>query len=654
MMQFKLETARRKLLWLSIVFISGCAGTITINPSAIIQRKTAPPDAAHDISHVTINKSNFSYAINNWPAPIFNPEDFHSSSSMERTFVSALDVFMANPTYSNFLAVNKSSEPFIRFMFLYTAVTKENSFEMPVAKNGKNIDKAYWPTPTILEPVVNSIILVSQNNTNTKKAYAAASILRKLYLREYYGEKTNLTIAEFSLLKSSSGSKLATIMKNYINNGIISEAGHIFTYTSDSGKTHSIKNSMKIGLNEWAKTITEDATQISNLPLNVTNKLLTGKSSIHKNQNNNIGYYKFSAGYQYSKKVLLEYLSAANKVETTGTIKCNKIARSSFFDQAVYAGAEASSIAYNKKTESFSVNTNNPMRSQKYTVDTAAEYKDVDILHKAGYYNGCAVYNNKINCNKLKLSAVFFKGSGDNDLEIAAFRGTVYVKNWLDDFKQIAPALGLGLGLGTQRPKIYTVANGMIHVLKSFENHKKIIVVGHSLGGGLAEYSSIHNNTKYYTYNPARLYPIGEEKIGLGYNFTTQDVANHHIHDFVSGNIFGVLYGCLYSVPMKFHGHFLKHIIWGGIGGAIYNRDRVKGAMRGAFGGALEGGIEDIFELHSISNMVAAIKILSNNNYIYKQVRTTVSLPNQKPPLSYLGRLLNSMKKLDDYGHTNQ
>lgn len=645
----------RVTTWLAVALLSGCAGTVSINPAATMQRKIVPPDATQELSQVTISKSNFGYALMNWPTPIFNPTDAHDSSAMRSAFRSALSAFKANPSYSNFSALTESAKPFVRFLFLFGIVAHNVNFTMPVAKNGANIDKPYWPTPSSLRPVVSQLLLLARNKTKMSTAYIATSILGKLARREYSGRAYNTTAAEYMLLDSTSGPTLAMLMRNYIGGKAIQETGHIFTYKSNSIETHSIEEAANEDIRNSANAMMGIALQLAELPLAVTSKIITGKSYIPYNYGNTKPFSAFAPGFRESSNVLSDYFSAIKSISAITANYCDAESRrpSALFDQDVYIGAKAAAIAYlNDPPRSFSVGGEFHIQQKKYIIDTTSEYKVTNILDQIGFDNECDVHDGRIRCNGLALSMVFFKSTGNPSSEIVAIRGTANWQNWSEDYNQISPALGNIAPDDFIRPEIYLMTDDIIYVLSSIEKNKTITIVGHSLGGGLAQYAGVHNAIPYYTYNPARLTPVRGNNSVTGYNFTSQNATNSHEHDVVSGDSFGVLYGCLYGVPIKFHGHALKDALHGyDIGDGLPAIGIRRHPLIGALVGAAVGAAADGLELHSIKNMLNATNRLYKHDYHYKQVysgknRTLVG------PYS-LGGLLHDMNAVQyslDYG----
>lgn len=129
---------------------------------------------------------------------------------------------------------------------------------------------------------------------------------------------------------------------------------------------------------------------------------------------------------------------------------------------------------------------------------------------------------------------------------VLSFRGTESFLGWdaINDFTQ-------GIGY---TPEQYDEASEMLaNLIRNTETSQtKIKVVGHSLGGGLATYATLHNNTERVTtttFNPAGIHPYNI--IGSNLNKAANKITNIRItNDPVS--VTGLLIGNTYEVSNLF------------------------------------------------------------------------------------------------------
>lgn len=178
---------------------------------------------------------------------------------------------------------------------------------------------------------------------------------------------------------------------------------------------------------------------------------------------------------------------------------------------------------------------------EKYLLIANEAYKDVLYLvnNSADFYNykGIICYT-KVSNNNL----------------LVGFRGT-YWKNINQILIDISQLAGISPG--------YIIAVGIIATLSEKYPNKKIIICGHSLGGGLGQFAAIPfaNNAEAYCFNSAGLFPDTSKILE---RISRQNTNITHVrlnNDWVS--MFGRLYGDIYTIPFKgdcYKSHLIKSI----------------------------------------------------------------------------------------------
>ena len=178
---------------------------------------------------------------------------------------------------------------------------------------------------------------------------------------------------------------------------------------------------------------------------------------------------------------------------------------------------------------------------EEYLLIANEAYKDVLFLEN----NSADFYNYK--------GIICFTKVSNNNLFVG-FRGT-YWKNINQILIDISQLAGISPG--------YIIAIGIIASLREKYPNKKIIICGHSLGGGLGQFAAIPfaNNVEAYCFNSAGLFP---DTLKILKRISYQNTNIKHVrlnNDWVS--MFGKLYGDIYTIPFNencYKSHLIKSI----------------------------------------------------------------------------------------------
>lgn len=178
---------------------------------------------------------------------------------------------------------------------------------------------------------------------------------------------------------------------------------------------------------------------------------------------------------------------------------------------------------------------------EEYLLIANEAYKDVLFLEN----NSADFYNYK--------GIICFTKVSNNNLFVG-FRGT-YWKNLNQILVDLSQLAGISPG--------YIIAVGIIALLREKYPNKKIIICGHSLGGGLGQFAAIPfaNNVEAYCFNSAGLFP---DTLKILKRISYQNTNIKHVrlnNDWVS--MFGKLYGDIYTIPFNencYKSHLIKSI----------------------------------------------------------------------------------------------
>jgi len=178
---------------------------------------------------------------------------------------------------------------------------------------------------------------------------------------------------------------------------------------------------------------------------------------------------------------------------------------------------------------------------EEYLLIANEAYKDISYLEN----NSADFYNYK--------GIICYTKVSNNNL-LVGFRGT-YWKNINQILIDISQLAGISPG--------YIIAVGIIATLSEKYPNKKIIICGHSLGGGLGQFAAIPfaNNAEAYCFNSAGLFPDTSKILK---RISRQNTNITHVrlnNDWVS--MFGRLYGDIYTIPFKgdcYKSHLIKSI----------------------------------------------------------------------------------------------
>lgn len=150
------------------------------------------------------------------------------------------------------------------------------------------------------------------------------------------------------------------------------------------------------------------------------------------------------------------------------------------------------------------------------------------------------------------------------DTWIVAYRGT---ESW-DDVKA-----DLNIGVGNV-PGQFVPAMQLFEKAQQIKNLSKIIVTGHSLGGGLAQLVSANKVALGVTFNPPGMAGMAKKLSGKGYSFHSANVLNVVLRwDPVSE--VGTLVGKKLRLPNSdvFGGHYISTVIKAIKTGGLANKD---------------------------------------------------------------------------------